>query len=127
MINAESSKNWKTALSNDIKVWQAVMGLTADGKFGPKSALAMATEVGILPLIRYWASTGGSQSQQLSAYRDALNTLATSVAAKNPAQSIALRSSAAYEGAQGYSTSPAAVAATKRVAQADALNSALKG
>lgn len=127
MINAESSKGWKTALSSDIKSWQSRKGLTADGKFGPKSALAMATEVGILPLIRYWASTGGSQSQQLAAFRTALGALASSFYAKNPAQSIALRSSQDYEQGQGYSTAPAAVSATKRVEQAAALNTALKG
>jgi len=127
MINAESSKGWKTALSTPIKAWQSKMKLTADGKFGPKSALLMANEVGILPLIRYYASTGGSQAQQLAAYRTALGALASQVYSSNPAHSIALRSSQNYEQGQGYSTSPAAVPATARVAQAAALTAALKG
>lgn len=126
MINAESSAGWKTALANDIKVWQARMGLTADGKFGPKSAIKMADEVGVLPLVRYYASTGGTKATQLAAYRTAIGQVASNVYATNPAHSISLRSSQDYEQGQGYATSPAPVSATARIAQATTLAGNLK-
>jgi hypothetical protein len=126
MINAESLAGWKTALSNDIKAWQARMGLTADGKFGPKSALKMAEEVGILPLVRYYASTGGTKAQQVTAYRTSVGTVASNVYATNPAHSISLRSSQNYEQGQGYVTSPAAVPASSRLTQATELAGNLK-
>jgi hypothetical protein len=126
LINAESSKGWKTALASDVAAWQKKVGLTSDGKFGPKSALTMAKYVGILPLIRYYASTGGSKDQQVKAYRTLLGTLASSVYASNPAHSIALRLSQDYEAGQGYSTSPGPISSTGRIAQADKLTSQLK-
>lgn len=126
MINAESSAGWKTALANDIKVWQARMGLTADGKFGPKSAIKMAAEVGVLPLVRYYASTGGTKATQVAAYRAAIEQVASNVASTNPAHSVSLRSSEAYEQGQGYATSPGPVPATARIAQATTLAGNLK-
>ena len=126
MINAESSAGWKTALANDIKVWQARMGLTADGKFGPKSAIKMAAEVGVLPLVRYYASTGGTKATQVAAYRAAIEQVASNVASTNPAHSVSLRSSESYEQGQGYATSPGPVPATARIAQATTLAGNLK-
>jgi hypothetical protein len=126
LINAESTKSWKTAFASDVAAWQKLMGLIADGKFGPKSALAMGAEVGVLPLIRYYSSTGGSKAQQVAAFKTALGALASAVYAKNPALSVALRSSQDYEQGQGYVTAPAAIPATARVAQAAKLNAALQ-
>ena len=127
LINAESANGWKTALASDVMAWQKKMSLVDDGKFGPKSALLMGNEVGVLPLLRYYSSTGGTLAAQLTAYRTSLGALASQVSATNLAHSLALRSSAMYETGLGYASSPAAVPATARVAQATALTAAIKG
>jgi len=127
LINAESAKGWKTALASDVMAWQKKMSLVADGKFGPKSALLMGNEVGVLPLLRYYSSTGGTLAAQLTAYRTSLGALASQLSATNLAHSLALRSSAMYETGLGYASSPAPVPATARVAQATALTAAIKG
>lgn len=123
MINAEGASGWKTALSTAISDWQKIMKLTADGKFGPKSAVKMAEEVAVLPLVRYYASTGGSQSQQVAAYRTQLLALATQLEAHpdGVAHAKGLRSSAAYETGLGYAVSPKAVPVAMRQSQAAAL------
>jgi hypothetical protein len=109
MIAAEESSNWKTALQPDIKSWQTRAGLSSDGKFGPKSALRMGEEVGILPRVRYWSKTGGTKTQQLEKYRSNLNALADQLEAKNPkmqAHASALRISAVNEDGGGYPAAP---------------------
>jgi hypothetical protein len=127
MINAESSASWKTALMPEIKLWQSKFGLTQDGKFGPKSAAQMALEVGVLPLVRYFPAASASKASALKAYRDQLLTMAANADNHNPALGAALRLSAAYDTAQGWATSPPAIPAQARVAQATALAAALKG
>ena len=124
MINAESSSGWKTALQSRIAGWQSSMGLTADGKFGEKSAYKMAQEVGVLPLIRYWPSSTQLKAD-LQSYRDTLNTMAANIQSTNPAMAAALRSSAGYEQGQAYTGTPKAVPASARLAQATALHGAL--
>jgi hypothetical protein len=127
MINAESAPGWKTALMADIKVWQSKLGLTQDGKFGPKSAAKLAEEVGVLPLVRYFPATSSSKAAALKAYRDQIYTMAANADNHNPAQAAALRSSAAYDAAQGWATNPPAIPATARAAQGAALAAVLKG
>jgi hypothetical protein len=124
LIAAEESSNWKTSLQPDIKSWQTKAGLTSDGKFGPKSALRMGEEVGILPRVRYWSKTGGTKSQQLERYRSDLNALADKLEAKDPkmqAHASALRISAVNEDGAGYPASPKkdsdATARAKRAAE----------
>jgi hypothetical protein len=123
MINAESAAGWKTALKAEIGAWQKKLGLKVDSLFGTKSALKMAEEVGILPLVRYYSATGGSQLQQVAAYRVALNKLADQfqVSADGVAHAKGLRSSAAYEAGQGYAGTPKAIPVSARQAQAAAL------
>lgn len=125
LINAESASGWKTALAADVKSWQGRVGLTADGKFGVKSAMKMAEDVGVLPLIRYYPATSSSQAQAVKAYRDQLYTFAANVEQKNPAHALAIQNSAAYETGQGFVTSPKAIPATLRAAQAKVLNAAV--
>jgi hypothetical protein len=129
LIGIESSSGWKSAFQPEIKQWQAkVGGLTADGKFGPKSALRMADEVGVLPLIRYWAATGGTKDQQLSNFRSALLAKASaleSVSATKP-HGVALRVSAAHEQGQGYPASPKALPADDATLFAQKVNAAIQ-
>lgn len=126
MISSEASPGWKKALAQEITAWQLQKHLTADGKFGPKSALAMADEVGVLPLIRYFPATSASKASALKAYRDALYTKAANVEQSNPALAAALRLSATYDEGQGWATTPAAVPAANRAAQVTALAAELK-
>jgi hypothetical protein len=107
MIAAETRSNWKTALKPEITSWQSRAGLTADGLFGPKSALRMGEEVGILPRVRYWSKTGGTKQQQVDRYRADLNALADRFESdpKMRAHANALRISASAETGQGYPAS----------------------
>jgi len=127
LIEVQSQSGWKTALQPAIQVWQSRMGLTADGKFGPKSALKMADEVGILPLIRYWSATGGTKEKQLSAYRTSLLAKANTFkqASATRPHGIALEVSAVHETGQGYSTSPAALPGSDATDLAAKVNAAL--
>lgn len=125
LIDAESSTGWKTALKPEITRWQKQVGLVADGLFGPKSALKMALEVGILPLIRYFPRNS-ILSVELKKYRDALYTMAANADNKNPAHGAALRSSATYETGQAFGT-PKAIPLAARAAQAANLASTIGG
>ncbi len=74
MLDAERKNGWKTALASDIKAWQARVGLTADGKFGPGSAKKMAEEVGALPLVRYWPASA-QKNTAVPAYKNDLTAI----------------------------------------------------
>ena len=124
MINAESNAGWKAALQNQIRTWQATVGIASDGKFGPASAYKMAEEVGILPLVRYWPK-GTQLNADLKGYRDRLYSMAMSVATTNPALAAALRSSAGYETGVAYTGTPKAIDPSGRIAQAAALKKAI--
>jgi hypothetical protein len=124
MIDAESTSNWKTALQSMIAAWQSQVGLKSDGRFGPGSAAAMAQEVGVLPLIRFYPK-GTQLKADLQAYRDLLYTMAANFDSRNPAHAAALRSSAQYETGQAYTGTPKAIPASSRIAQAALLNKSL--
>ena len=127
LIEIQSQSGWKTALQPAIQVWQSRVALTADGKFGPKSALKMADEVGILPLIRYWSATGGTKEKQLSAYRTSLLAKANVLKQSSMTRphGIALEVSAVHETGQGYSTSPAPLPGSDATDLAAKVNAAL--
>jgi hypothetical protein len=127
LIEVESQSGWKTALQSNVQVWQSKMGLTTDGKFGPKSALKMADEVGVLPLIRYWSATGGTKDKQVGAYRASLLSKAKVLRAipLTQAHAIALEQSATRETGQGYSANPPALDASSITDAASRLNNAL--
>ena len=112
MLAAEGSSDWRE-VSAAVESWQGVVGLSKpDGKFGTGSALRMAQEVGVMPLIRYWSTGGKTLAQQLQAYRVALYDRARSVnAAGNPTHAAALVSSAAREKGQGWPKTKTATAA----------------
>jgi len=101
MLDAEDQPGWKR-VEPDVAAWQSRVGLTSDGKFGPKSALTMGSEVGVLPLVRFWPK-GSQKSAVLKKYRNDLATLAAIQAEKGrPAHSAALLASAQTEQAQSY-------------------------
>lgn len=107
MLGEEQEKGWKR-VSDAVATWQTAIGAKSDGKFGPKSALTMATEVGQLPLIRYWSLGGATLATQLANYRESLRTLAQKLKATAPEHAAALILSAAREEGQGWPKSPAA-------------------
>jgi hypothetical protein len=111
MLAAEGSSDWRE-VSAAVESWQGVDGLSKpDGKFGTGSALRMAQEVGVMPLIRYWSTGGKTLAQQLQAYRVALYDRARAVnAAGNPTHAAALVSSAAREKGQGWPKTKTATA-----------------
>jgi hypothetical protein len=125
MIDAEGQSGWKSALQDRIRTWQSMVGLSADGKFGPNAAYKMAEEVGILPIVRYWTKATQLKAD-LQAYRDRLYTMAANADNHNPALAAALRSSAGYEQGQTYGvTNPKPIDSSARYAQATALKSAM--
>jgi hypothetical protein len=127
MIDREQMSGWKSALQPDIMSWQRRVGLTGDGKFGPGSALRMAQEVGILPVVRYWPASS-QKNVAVPQYQSQLRALADSVQSANPAHAEALRLSAAFEQGQTYGTdNPPIVPLSARTWQADQLQVKLTG
>lgn len=110
LLAREQATGWKSAHQDEVRAWQSRFpDLLTDGKFGPKSALKMAEEVGVLPLVRYW--TGWDKSAEVNKYRDALRALAArlDMDPDKRAHAAALRESAAREKGQGWPTKPAAI------------------
>ena len=126
MISAEGRSDWKTALQPAIKTWQSRVGLTIDGKFGPKGAYRMAEEVGILPRIRYWPK-GSVLPGILTQYRDQLYSIAADLERQDKREhAAALRVSAEAEKAQGYPKAPKAVPTSEREAEAATVITAIQ-
>lgn len=97
LLAAETKAGWNK-VSDELKAWQKPRGLVVDGKFGPKSALTIAAELGTIPLIRFWPK-GSQKEQALSEYRTALYALANTA---EPARAAQLRFSAEREQAQSW-------------------------
>lgn len=100
MLAQEHSKHWRIIPEPTAKAWQAARGLTADGDFGTGSALKLATETGMIPIIRGWPK-GSVKSKTVPAYQAALRTLAAS--APEPRRSQLLNAALREQG-QGYGT-----------------------
>lgn len=99
LLLAEAKAGWNR-VSAELNAWQTARPpLTIDGKFGPKSALAVAAELGTVPLIRFWPK-GSQKEKALSDYRAALFALAN--AATDPARASQLRFAAEREQAQAF-------------------------
>jgi hypothetical protein len=129
LISAEGLQGWKSVSTEDVKQWQRTVGLKVDGKFGPASALRMAQDVGVLPVIRYWpgGTTAANLPAKLNAYKNSLNGIAGTIQATNPAHAAALHSSSDYEQGQGLAAHPGPLNNAARVAQAAQLQSTLAG
>lgn len=101
LLIAEGLANWKRKEAI-LQQWQSVRGLKPDQEFGPKSALQMATEIGTVPVIRFWPK-GAIKSKAVPEYQAALYTLAAS--APEPRRSQ-LRASAQREQGQAFERNP---------------------
>ncbi len=73
--------------------FQKQEGLTADGKAGPGTLVALAKYVAVLPWVMYWPKSANKTT--VLGYRNALNTLADS--SPDPMRAAGLRASAAHE------------------------------
>jgi hypothetical protein len=107
LLQAEASKGWKK-IDAAVMAWQKSRGLKQDGKFGPKSALTVAAEIGTVPIIRYWPTGQYKEGPWLNQYRAALLELAAKATEPRASQ---LRHSAEREQGQGFGTSTAALPA----------------
>lgn len=123
MLDRETEPNWETALKDQIREWQKKMGLTADGIFGPKSALTMADEVGVLPFVREWPK-GSNQSTVLKKYRNSLHTKAANLESQGHTEHAkALDASAENEDARTFlaGSNPPPVTSDERLERLNAL------
>lgn len=101
LLNDEGTTHWKRIVP-ELKPWQQKRNLTADGEFGTGSALAMAKEIGTIPIIRYWPKGSYPGGKWLTDYRNALNAIAATAPDPRAGQ---LRYSAMREKGQGWGTS----------------------
>jgi hypothetical protein len=101
MLAQEHSAHWRKIPEPSLVPWQRARGLTADGDFGTGTALKMAAETGMIPIIRGWPKGTTKQSPNLKNYQAALRTLAAS--AQEPRRSQLLAAALREQG-QGYGT-----------------------
>jgi hypothetical protein len=110
LLAAEAANNWKRK-SAAVTRWQQKRGLKADGRFGPKTALAVAREIGTLPIVRYWPA-GSQPHTAVPAFRG--QVLEIAAAAPEPRASQ-LRLSAQREDGQGFGNNQKALPPAARV------------
>lgn len=101
MLAQEHSPHWRISPEPALKPWQQSRKLVVDGLFGPKTALKMAAETGVLPIIRAWPKGTAIQSPDLRNYQAELRRLATSASEPRRSQLLA---AAQREQGQGYGT-----------------------
>lgn len=106
LLDEQGKPGWKY-VSSAVSDWQKKVGLTADGKFGPGSAVKMADEVAIMPFVRYWPLGSASKQKAVSDYRGRLKAVAVRLAPKYPEHATMLIRSADLETGQGWPTKPA--------------------
>jgi len=100
MLSTEHSPHWRVT-DPLLKPWQASRKRTADGAFGTGDALALAQEIGTIPIIRAWPKGSYPGDGKLDNYRASLQQIANSAPEPRASQ---LRASAARELGQGYGT-----------------------
>lgn len=98
LLLAEARKGWNT-IDPTVQAWQKSRGLFQDGKFGPKSALAVAEEFGTVPIIRFWPK-GSQKAPALQQYLAALIEIANH--ATNPTRAAQLHVTAQREQGQSF-------------------------
>jgi len=101
MLAQEKSNKWRKMPEPTLVTWQKNRKLTADGKFGTKSALTMADETGMIPIIRAWPSGSYPEGRWLGDYRAALRAKAASAPEPRKSQLLA---AAEREKGQGWGT-----------------------
>lgn len=122
LIARESQPGWKADLQDDVREWQARVGLTPDGRFGLASATRMAEEA-IPPLVRYW--TVGSHWDRWSAidgpkgYRKAMAAVLARLRTQPEKTALvrALEAAIPREQAQGLAANPPPVPSLEQVAR----------
>lgn len=100
MLDQEHLPHWRIAAPG-LHEWQAARKLTPDGNFGPGTALAMAAEMGTVPIVRAWPKGSFLGSPHLPAYQTALRKLALSAPEPRKSQLLA---AANREQGQGFGT-----------------------
>lgn len=98
MLADEATPNWKKKYPQ-LGAWQASRGMTSDQKFGPGTALRMAQETGLLPIIRFWPRGAIKEKGAVEDYQQALFTAAAGAEEPRKAQLIA---AANREQGQGF-------------------------
>lgn len=101
MLAQEAGPKWRKSPEPTLVTWQKNRKLTADGKFGTGTALALAKEIGTLPIIRAWPKGSFPEGHWLEDYRTNLRQIAQ--AAPEPRKSQ-LMAAANREQGQGWGT-----------------------
>lgn len=107
MLARETTGDWKRQ-EPALALWQRERDLTADKKFGPQSALTMAEETGLLPIVRFWPK-GAQKAQAVEDYQEDLLELASK--AEEPRRSQ-LKAAAEREQGQGFGRNPIPITPT---------------
>lgn len=101
MLAQEHSPHWRIIPEPSLKPWQAARGLTPDGNYGTGTALKLAAETGMVPIIRGWPKGTVRESPNLKNYQNALRALAATASEPRRSQLLA---AAQREQGQGYGT-----------------------
>jgi len=101
LLQQEANPHWRVVPNAALVAWQKARGLTADGNLGTGTALALAKEIGTIPIIRGWPKGSFPGDGKLDNYRASLQQIANSAPEPRASQ---LRASAARETGQGYGT-----------------------
>jgi hypothetical protein len=100
MLDQELKPHWRIAAPG-LADWQRSRGLTADGNFGPGTALALAKELGTIPIVRTWPKGSFLGSRHLPDFQTNLRQLAQSAPEPRRSQLLA---AANREQGQGFGT-----------------------
>jgi hypothetical protein len=98
MLADETRANWKRRVP-ELGPWQRARGLKDDEAFGTVSALRMAQETGLIPIIRFWPAGSYPEGHWLTDYRKALRSLSMSMPEPHASQLVA---AANRETGQGF-------------------------
>src|SRR6478752_7082842 len=101
MLAQEQSPKWRRIPEPTLVSWQKNRGLVADGKFGTGTALKLADETGMLPIIRAWPNASYPEGHWLEDYRAALRAKAATASEPRKSQLLA---AAEREKGQGWGT-----------------------
>ena len=89
LLDSEKLPNWKK-IESAVRLWQRGRGLKPDGKFGPATALTVAQETGVLPIVRFWPrAASGRPDKAIEAYRASLVEIAANAPEPRRSQLIA--------------------------------------
>jgi len=108
MLARESTSDWKRS-EPLLEAWQRARGVTPDGKFGPMNAELMATETGLIPIIRFWPKGTFPEGHFIEDFRNVLRAEAQS--AEEPRRSQLL-AAAEREKGQGFGRNPKPITPT---------------